>query len=331
MINILSVVSNSTTSAEEMSLLQLQRMLGLNIFIFIIIAPASAFSNIVTLFILMLYRKTFKSHHYNLLRHMIAVSVVQAVYLFANAGLTRIIETIAKIPDNGTVLVCSLRFLPVEITSIVERFNFFILALDRFIAVTFPFYYKTLDSSKKYIVITVSIPWIVAIVECTTKHILLDIENWNSKILALCLWANTRTDDFLNYVNIEGMVIDGMIIVIYILSAIIGKHKRAISGNTQEESSFKLMIVCGIDAIIYTCTYFFSNIYSATIVLRAATDDRIVLGPVVFLCMLLSTMPRFLINFKWNKKFRKQAKILFACKDNEVTDISLHVRPTHVT
>lgn len=118
------------------------------------------------------------------------------------------------------------------------------------------------------------------------------------------------------------MVIDSMIIIIYILSAVIGKCKG------QEQMTYKLMLVCGIDAIIYTLTYFFSNIYSDVVVLRAATDDRIVLGPVVFLCMLLSTAPRFLINYVWNKKFRKQVKLTFGCKDTDVVNITVHPFPS---
>lgn len=314
-------IINSTT-IEQLSVCQLQRMLILNIVIFVVIAPISALSNAGTLFILIKYRSKFKSHHYNILRHTISVSLFQALYLFGNAGLTRIVQTINKSPDNGTVFVCSLRFLPMEITSIVERFSFFILALDRLGAVVYPFYYKTLDTSKKYTVLAITIPWILATLECTVKHLLLTIRKWNGKHLALCLWANTRTDDFLKYVNVESLAVDSVLIIVYISCACVARFKSVTNGTSQEIMGLRLMTACGVDAVVYTCTYLFSNIYSDIIILHASTDDRFVLGPVVFLCMLLSTTPRFLINYIWNRKFRKYVKLLFHCKDNAVVSFT---------
>lgn len=308
-------------SLEQQSLELLDSMFGLNIVIYLVIAPLTIFSNLLILIILSKNKKIFSSHHYSLVRHMVAVASLQAFYVMVNCGVIRTIETIYRIPDIGTILRCGLRFLPLETLIVIDRYNVFILAFDRLIAVVFPIYYKFLFTSKLYINGTFLIPYFVAIIDIGSKYSLYT-DRFMFQEIVICHMPYTRTEEWLNYAYYEGFLVDLLILFIYCFAIIYVHYKiRANSSNSKQlkkELGFKLIVVCGVDALVYTCTYFLSNIFGIVFVSPAPPLERIKLGVYVMNFILISTLPRFIIIYLLNSDFRKEAQDCSCLKRNKI-------------
>lgn len=315
--------TNSTLTNEQLSLLQLDNVILATIFILSMVVPMTAFINLGILYILLNGGQVFKSHYYRLFRHMCTISALVAVYLFIHSGAVRIIQTVFRIPDSGTMINCSYRYIVLEVIMIVDRYNVLILALDRFIAAAFPFQYKTMQMSSKYIYGSIGAPYIIGLTYGVALKYAFYTNDFMNKILLICQQPNTKTPEVLSFLYYEGMVNDLMIIITYLSAILLVIHKiRSHTGNVQQlkkELGVKLMTVCACDAGAHVCTYFFSNLFGATVFARTTIEARVALSPFTLLFNLSSSTLRFIILYKLNADFKQQVKKRFCFRLNTVT------------
>lgn len=325
----MSNVSNSSTttlSLEQQSLKELDAQVVVNIFL-LLTSLSTTLSNMAVLFGLYKGGNTFKTHHYKLVTQMTTVACFQALFIFIVMGVIRFGNTIFRIPANLTVKDCGLLLLVMEATVVIDPYNVLILSIDRLIAVAYPFQYKHMNLTKKYKICTLAAPWIAGSFDTLAKF-LLWTGDFISKNVSVCIITNTRTPNYANYKYYRGLIVGGLTIYFYLLGIVFVKYKIYKNHNTnvgqlKKELGFRLMVTCGVDAVIYTCTFYFSQIYQTVILANATPQARNTLAPVGLMFILLATTPRFVVNYYLNKEFQRIIKKhLFRINRNSVVAIT---------
>lgn len=188
-----------------------------------------------------------------------------------------------------------------------------IVALDRLIAIGSPFRYRNLNSSKSYKFITLAIPWIIGCSDAAAKYLLWTEDFTNTRI-AVCTITNTRTAEYQSYKYYRSMTVQA---VCYISAILIVKYKISKSnGNVQQlkkELGYKLTVTCAVEAVVYSCTGFLSQVYQTIFVINATREVRTAISPLATVLSLSGTTLRFIINYSLNKDFRNQTNKNCCC------------------
>lgn len=324
-------MNNSTVlSPEQQSLKDLNSQFLLNIIVFDALAPLTILSNFMVTFILVRGGKSFRSNYYMLLIHTTLVAIIQASNSFVLNGIIRIAKTVANTPDNGTVLNCTLSQLISELTVIADQYNILVLAVDRVLAITIPFRYKKLSSSKVYVPCIIVCVWLISIVITGSKFILFT-KAFAGNTLSVCVISNTRPPAYATFRLYHGYVVAGATVLFYSSAIIVVKVKIALSANSRQlkkEIGFRLMVSSATDGLVFTATYFVSQAYLNLIASRMAASQKIMLTPLAFGFILLSSTPRFIVIYLTNKDLKGAVKKSMGATVSIITTVT---RTTMVT
>lgn len=303
-----SITNISTLSPLDKAFFNYDIQLPYNVLLYIVLVIFMIFSNGGTMLALYKTKEVFKSNSYKLIFHMSLIITVQAVYVFINNGILRIISTVRRIQDFETGLVCGLRQFLYEITMTVDQCNILIIALDRLLSATIPLYHKRFNLSKTYLALGILIPWLWGFGEGIAKLCLYTKEK-ATEIELFCVMSTTRTPEFAKYVGIRGLLLALLTLGIYIVTLIVCKVKliNCSQNNIAVQKSqlgICLMKICLVDALVYTGTFFLGKVYYSIVLAYVSGNNLIVLAPLSVTFQLLATVPRFFINVYLNKAMK---------------------------
>lgn len=322
--NSVTTLNSTTLSLEEQSINGLKGQLVFTVLIYVVLAFFTLLSNIGILFIMFKGREVFRSNHYKLVIHMSLVSGAQALYVVTISGLYHVFQVILKIPDYGTAKRCAFVLMFLEVSLTVDQINVLSVAVDRFTAVVSPYFYKNLNRSKVYIVSVFCIIYTFSIADASSKMFLYT-DQFANTWLPVCVMPNTRTLAYLNYRYIRCILLAAVTVAFYLGALLIVQIKIRSAGNNSQQLKkdlgFLLLVATGVDAIVYTFTYFLGQVYQYIIIPTASAQARTLLGPVGMGFNLLCSTPRFFVFLFLNKDFRKCAKI-YILRQQDVTTVT---------
>lgn len=320
---------NNTTNPlleiyKQQSIYLLNRQLLWNVLVFMIAAPAAACSNLSIVFVLVRCRKIFKSHHYRLLTHMALVSFLLAINSVLSMGVKRLYLALSNTPEVITTLNCSIQFLLHELFLGAEAVNVMIVSLDRLFAVAVPIYYKKFNLFVSYKIATIFIPWSISVVNLILKYALYTKEFADSMVV-ICILNNTRPKNQNNYTSTVTICVCCMTMLSYFSGIAFVKYKISKDKNNsktlRKDLGYRLILSCGTDGIINSCTYFVGVIFVAVLVMNAPLATQIITGPVSLGFYFICLTTRFVVMFTLNKEFRKCTTSLISTK-NRINAVS---------
>lgn len=192
-----------------------------------------------------------------------SIAELVSAFIASLNSFAKYIGYVYGIPFTCNQLTCKFLYFPSEFWGIIGRRYLLLLALDRFICVCKPVFYK-LQSNKKYLLVLHLLTFWTFFVRVPLYFTGYDVNKW----IPVCLPAYIQTSVYANYQAVETNVQLGLTISVYILapSAMLYRYKTTkFAGEFQkrewkksvEFDAFSAIVTVGI---IYFVTSALSSI-----------------------------------------------------------------------
>lgn len=144
------------------------------------------------------------------------------------------------------------------------------------------------------------------------------------KIFAFCTPANTFSEKYVTYGNVEGNALMALIVATYTLAAVIMLYrykKASFLGETQRQDwrrqvDFNVFVAMISVGLAYIASYGSTTLINSTPALTLSQEVAMKLGPVTTLLLLASSLSHLFIYLKFNNSFREAFIKMYYCKRN---------------
>lgn len=299
-----------------------------NHLLWLIMSPISIVTNLLVVITITSTKSLHNKSQYAILSYSVAEVVYGFVYF--GTGLKRYLSFALGYPETANQLWCIAQQIPLTATGRGVQLFSLAVAVDRFLCLAAPIFYKTRNPSTYIAAMNVIIWGHVCILAC-----LAFAKYDTTKLFPVCSHATSFDRVFVTLNIDEGNFLTALTAATYVFSAAIlfRRYKSATLAGEQQKRDWKrqmefdVFLTVSVIGVFYLSTAGITNIISAIATMIGTLEATVMLSPVASAFVFLGSTSHLFVYLKMNRVFRHSfMRAVLKPADNTV--LPLTIRPS---